>query len=193
MQVNTEVQRLKELQTENEYLKAVKGKITQLEKQVAQLQTENQILKEKLEAVGVTPLKKGEVIKGKVFKEIPKIPGWKVALSSYEILEGGGIKFNFVIENLQAKPADFRFYSHVGKQKHIRPYILDDQTNKYYDAKVFPPDDVTLMPNTPVEGYITFTQSKLEKAKVIIFYFGFEGENIEGGGKNILICWRWAL
>jgi len=40
------------------------------------------------------------------------------------------------------------------------------------------------MPNTPVEGYITFIQSKLEKAKVIIFYFGFEGEDIEGGGKK---------
>jgi len=58
MQENIELQRLKELQTENEYLKAVRGKITQLEKQVAQLQAENQILREKLEAAGVTPLKK---------------------------------------------------------------------------------------------------------------------------------------
>lgn len=76
MQVNIEeIQRLKELQAENEYLRAVRRKITQLGKQVAQLQAENQILREKLEAVGVTPLKKGEVIKGKVFKETPKTPG----------------------------------------------------------------------------------------------------------------------
>lgn len=150
-------------------IQKLKVEIAQLKNQVARLRTEVESLKGQ-PTVEVSPLKKGQVPSNKVFR---KIPGWKVTLTSYERLEGGGIKFNFLIENLQDKPANFCFCGNL-------PYLLDDQTNKYYNAKVSPKSEVTLIPNMPVEGHITFTQSELSEAKVIVFYFEFSGRNIEG-------------
>jgi len=156
-------------------IQKLKAEIAQLKQQITTLQAEIQALKGK-PTVEVPPLKKGQVPLNKVFR---KIPGWKVTLTSYERLEGGGIKFNFVIENLQDKPADFIFNYTMIRSDY--PYILDDRTIKYYNPRISPKDKVTLIPGMPVKGRITFTQSELAKAKVIVFYFGFYGQDIEGG------------
>jgi len=162
-------------------IQRLKAEIAQLKDQIAKLRAEVESLKG-VPTIEVPSLKKGQVPLNKVFR---KIPGWKVTLASYEILEGGGIKFNFVIENLQDKPADFRFYSQDSRYtRERRPYILDDQTNKYFNPQISPRDRVTLIPNMPVEGYISFTQSELGKTKVIVFYFGFGGLYIEGNRWN---------
>jgi len=169
-----------QLQSEIEKLKV---EITQLKERVAKLEAEIQALKRK-PTVEVPPLKKGQIPLNKVFR---KIPGWKVTLTSYERLEGGGIQFNFVIENLQEKPANFSFGNWKsgigGRWISSGAYILDDKTSKYHEHRLSPKDQVTLIPNMPVEGHITFTQSGLSEAKVIVFYFGFTGQDIEAGGR----------
>jgi len=108
-------------------------------------------------------------------------------LTSYERLEGGGIKFNFVIENTQNKPADFCFYHDSRGGRDCYGYILDNRTNKYFlddSSQMAPSDDVTLIPNMPVEGYMSFPHSELAEAKVIVFYFGFRGRDITAGRWN---------
>lgn len=157
-------------------IQKLKAEIAKLKDQIAKLQAEIQALKGK-PTVEVPPLKTGQIPLNKVFM---KIPGWKVTLTSYERLETGGIRFNLVIENLQDKPRNFRFLRKEIEYAKYTPYILDNQTNKYFQAQKSPDEEVTLIPNMPVEGHITFMQSELEKAKVIAFYFGFGGQDVDG-------------
>lgn len=161
-----------DLKTEDEGLKVeiaeLKEQIARLQAQIANLQGENQALKNKLATVGV-PLEIGEVVIGKVFK----IPGCKVTLSSYEILNGGTIRFDLVIENLFEQPAKFRFIKAIGV---FGPYILDNQGNKYYTSEVSPVS-VLVPPGMPIEGHMTFTHGGLKEARAITFYFKFRIRN----------------
>ena len=164
-------------------IQKLKAEIAKLKDQITKLQAEIQILKGK-PTIELPPLKKGQIPLNKVFE---KIPGWKVTLTSYEFLKSGGLQFNFVIENLQDKPANFGFRWRSSAEHNwvagrgytfnprIKIYILDEKTNKYYNPQVIPKDEVTLIPGMPVEGKIIFTQPELAKAKVIVFYFGFYG------------------
>lgn len=142
-----------DLKTEDEGLKVeiaeLKEQIAGLQAQIANLQGENQALKNKLATVGV-PLEIGEVIVGKVFRIDRK---WKFTLDSYYILEDKSIRFNFLIENMQDKPADIMFGTEYG-----RTHLLDDRTNKYWAFDGLPIEWRTFIPHEPAEGYLVFPE-----------------------------------
>jgi len=116
----------------------------------------------------------GEVPVDQLWK--PDNNKWKITLVSYQLLEDETIQFNFLIENLQDKPASCIFY-----RSDSSTYLLDNLTKQYLNPGTsIPENGIKLIQKMPVKFSVSF--SKFNKGvEAVVLYLKWRLNYTNGG------------
>ena len=131
--------------------------------------------KEGKEIMGEVPVNQRETLPNK----------WQITLVSYQLLEDSTIQFNFIIENLQDKPASCIFYSSSSST-----YLLDNLTNQYFNPTTstpHPEKGIILIQKMPVKFTISFSKFKKGVESVVLYLNWDLCDDIHKGIHNYLI------
>ena len=90
---------------------------------------------------------------------------WEITLVSYELLPSNKIKFMIKVENKQNEPQYFSIERRIGNGA----LLLDNLTNEYDQYTVEPNKQVRLIPNSPINFYVTFSGLKENIEKLVLY------------------------